>query len=53
MSSRGAYRADGMWGQFCVIVPEKQAIIAINSNEVDMQGILDAVWSDLLPRLSR
>ncbi|MGG2991461.1 serine hydrolase [Paenibacillus macerans] len=53
MCSRGAYRADGMKGQFCVIVPEKQAVIAINSDEDDMQGILDAVWSDLLPRLSR
>lgn len=53
MCSHGAYRADGMKGQFCVIVPEKEAVIAINSDEDDMQEILDAVWSDLLPRLSR
>lgn len=53
MCSHGAYRADGMKGQFCVIVPEKAAVIAINSDEDDMQGILDAVWSDLLPQLFR
>ncbi|MGZ7440674.1 serine hydrolase domain-containing protein [Paenibacillus sp. TH7-28] len=53
MCSHEAYRADGMKGQFCVIVPEKAAVIAINSDEDDMQGILDAVWSDLLPQLSR
>lgn len=51
MCTHGAYRADGMRGQFCVVIPDKEAVIAINSDEDDMQGILDAVWADILPQL--
>ncbi|OZB91081.1 serine hydrolase [Paenibacillus sp. XY044] len=51
MCTHGAYRADGMHGQFCVVIPDKEAVIAINSHEDDMQGILDAVWADILPQL--
>ncbi|KAF9120750.1 hypothetical protein BGX30_002972 [Mortierella sp. GBA39] len=51
MCTHGAYRADGMRGQFCVVMPDKEAVIAINSDEDDMQGILDAVWADILPQL--
>lgn len=51
MCTHGAYRADGMRGQFCVVIPDKEAVIAINSDEDNMQGILDAVWADILPQL--
>ncbi|GAB6991449.1 serine hydrolase domain-containing protein [Paenibacillus pini] len=51
MCKHESYRADGAYGQFCVIIPEKEAVIAINSEEDNMQGILDAVWSEILPIL--
>ncbi|WP_334074271.1 MULTISPECIES: serine hydrolase [Paenibacillus] len=49
--THGAYRADGMYGQFCIVLPERDAVIAINSQEDKMQGILDAVWEEIYPLL--
>ncbi|MCJ8013845.1 beta-lactamase family protein [Paenibacillus sp. KQZ6P-2] len=51
MCRHDAYRADGAHGQFCIVIPGKNAVIAINSEEDDMQGILDAVWEEILPLL--
>jgi CubicO group peptidase (beta-lactamase class C family) len=51
MCQHNAYRADGMFGQFCVVIPGKNAVVAINSHEEDMQAILDAVWDEILPLL--
>ena len=51
MCSHGAYRADGAHGQFCIVLPEREAVIAINSEEGNMQGILDGVWAEILPAL--
>lgn len=49
--SHNAYRADGMYGQFCLVLPDRDAVIAINSQEENMQGILNAVWDEILPLL--
>ncbi|NND95861.1 MAG: serine hydrolase [Pirellulaceae bacterium] len=45
----GAYRGDGKDGQFCVVLPEQDAVIAITANTRDMQGELNIVWDYLLP----
>ena len=45
----GAYRADGKDGQFIVILPRQNAVIAINSNEPKHHPILYAVWDTILP----
>jgi CubicO group peptidase (beta-lactamase class C family) len=50
--SRYGYRGDGAFGQFMVILPEADAVVAITSQSPDMQGVLDAVWTHLLPALS-
>ncbi|WP_426334411.1 serine hydrolase domain-containing protein [Paenibacillus silvae] len=52
MCTHGAYRADGAYGQFCIILPSEDAVISINSQEENMQGILDAVWAQILPILN-
>ncbi|CAN5773002.1 hypothetical protein BH24DEI2_BH24DEI2_03570 [soil metagenome] len=44
-----AYRGDGAFSQFCVIMPEQDAVLAITSGENDMQAVLDLVWQHLLP----
>lgn len=44
-----AYRADGMYSQFCIVIDEKQSVITINSNEERSKLILESVWKDLLP----
>ncbi|MES2568453.1 MAG: serine hydrolase, partial [Verrucomicrobiota bacterium] len=38
----GAYRGDGAHGQFCVVLPEQDAVIAITANTRDLQGVLHA-----------
>ena len=45
----GAYRGDGAFGQYCVVLPEEDAVIVITSGVKDMQGVLDLVWDKLLP----
>jgi hypothetical protein len=46
-----AYRGDGAFGQYCIVMPEQDAVIAITSGSDDMQGILNAVWEKLLPAM--
>ncbi len=44
-----AYRGDGAFGQYCVVMPEYDAVLAITSGVGDMQAVLNAVWDHLLP----
>lgn len=45
----GAYRGDGAFGQFVVVLPQHDAVLAITGGLWDMQAVLDAVWATLLP----
>ena len=45
--STGAYRADGAFGQFIIVWPEHDAVIALTSASSTTQEILDLVWSVL------
>ena len=47
--STHGYRADGAFGQFCLVLPEYDAVIAMTGQSTETQPILDAVWSELLP----
>ncbi|MFG1808175.1 serine hydrolase domain-containing protein [Streptomyces sp. NPDC049040] len=47
--SRHGFRGDGAYGQYCVILPEYDAVLALTSQTQDMQEVLDAVWRHLLP----
>jgi CubicO group peptidase (beta-lactamase class C family) len=47
----GAYRADGKDGQYVVVLPGQDAVIAISSAEETMAPILYAVWDHILPEL--
>jgi CubicO group peptidase (beta-lactamase class C family) len=48
-SRNGAYRGDGAFGQYCIVLPEQDAVIAITSGVKDMQSVLNLVWDRLLP----
>jgi CubicO group peptidase (beta-lactamase class C family) len=50
-SQHNAYRGDGAFGQFCLVMPEQDAVIAITSGVGNMQSVLDAVWEHLLPAM--
>jgi len=45
----GAYRGDGAFGQYCIVVPGLDAVIAITGGVRDMQKVLDLIWDRLLP----
>jgi len=47
----GAYRGDGAFGQYCLVLPEQDAVVAITSGVKDMQQVLNLVWDKLLPAL--
>lgn len=44
----GAYRADGAFGQFCVVMPAQQAVLAVTAGVGNMQRVLDHTWTHLL-----
>ncbi len=46
-----AYRGDGAFGQYCIVLPKEDAVIAITSETANMQAILNAVWEHVLPAL--
>ncbi|MFJ5558626.1 serine hydrolase domain-containing protein [Streptomyces sp. NPDC093250] len=47
--SRHGFRGDGAYGQFCIVLPEHDAVIAATSGTERMQEYLDLVWQHLLP----
>jgi CubicO group peptidase (beta-lactamase class C family) len=46
-----AFRADGAFGQFIVVMPDRDAVVAITSETADMQRELNLVWEYLLPAM--
>jgi hypothetical protein len=49
----GGYRADGAFGQFSMVMPEYDAVIAITGESFSMQKSMDLVWSHLLPAMNK
>ena len=45
----GAYRGDGAFGQYMIVLPGQDAVVAITSGVRDMQAVLNLVWDKLLP----
>jgi CubicO group peptidase (beta-lactamase class C family) len=44
----GAYRADGAFGQICIVMPDQDAVVAIHAGLHGSHKVLEAVWSYLL-----
>jgi CubicO group peptidase (beta-lactamase class C family) len=45
------YRADGLGGQFILVVPDKDVVIVLTCAAVDTQEELNLVWDNLLPAM--
>ena len=45
------FRGDGLFGQFCIVLPEYDAVIAMTSGTLDMGGVMNTIWQHLLPAL--
>lgn len=48
-SRHDSYRGDGAFGQFCVVLPAQEAVVAITAGVSDLRGLLGQVWEHLLP----
>jgi CubicO group peptidase (beta-lactamase class C family) len=46
-----AYRGDGAFGQFCIVMPEQDAVVVVTSGVKSMQAVLNEVWRHLLPAM--
>jgi hypothetical protein len=50
-SRHNTYRGDGAFGQYCMVMPEYDAVVAITSGVRDMQAVMNLVWNKLLPAM--
>ena len=48
-SRHDAYRADGAFGQFIIVMPEKDAVVVITSETSNMQAEFNLVWKYIFP----
>lgn len=51
--THGGYRGDGAFGQFGIVMPAHDAVLALTASTERMQEVLDEVWSSLLPAFDR
>ena len=49
----GVYRGDGAFGQYCIVMPDLEAVLAITAGVADMQAVLTLVWDKLLPAIGK
>lgn len=49
--SQHGYRADGAFGQFSLVLPDEDTVVAITGAFRDTGAVLQAVWTHLLPGL--
>ena len=47
--THNAFRGDGAAGQIILVIPDKDAVIAVTADTGNMQGELNAVWDKLFP----
>ena len=50
-SRHNSFRGDGAFGQYCMVIPEQDAVVAITSGVRDMQKVMNLVWDKLLPAM--
>ena len=50
---QNVYRGDGMYGQYCVVMPDQDAVLAMTSGSNDIGQILKEAWMHLLPAMKQ
>lgn len=46
------FRGDGAFGQFCIVMPDQDAVLAVTSGAQDMGAIMRQSWMHLLPAMN-
>lgn len=52
-TQHNGYRSDGLYGQFGIILPDKQTVVAITEQSYNTQKTLSFVWDILVPGLQK
>ena len=47
----GGYRADGAFGQYSMILPKQDAVVAITSESISTKDTMQIVWDVLIPEM--
>lgn len=47
--THNAFRGDGAHGQLCVVIPDKDAVVAITADTNHFQDEMNAIWNNLYP----
>lgn len=50
--THNAVRGDGAFGQFCIMMPDQDMVVAITGESFDLQGSMKLVWDHLLPAVN-
>lgn len=48
---QNSYRCYGREAQFVLIMPDKKAVIAVQSMQHDVQPVMDAIWGHIFPQI--
>jgi CubicO group peptidase (beta-lactamase class C family) len=51
-STHNAYRADGAWGQYILVMPDQDAVLVTTARAADMSKILSLFWEHLFPGIT-
>ncbi len=51
MCRHNIYRGDGAFGQYCIVFPEQDAVLAITAGTSNMGAVMNLVWDNLLPAM--
>ena len=43
------FRGDGAFGQFCIVIPEQDAVVAMTCGTRSMASVMNLVWDKILP----
>jgi len=50
-SRHNSYRGDGAFGQYCLVLPDVDAVVVITSGVRDMKAVMNLLWDTLLPAM--
>ncbi len=51
LNPTGGYRADGAYGQYSMVFPDKDTVVVITSESADKETTMHTVWDHLYPAL--
>ncbi len=50
-SRHNAFRGDGAFGHYMIVMPDQDAVLAVTAETADMQQEINLVWDNLLPAM--